>query len=648
MEKNSQIIKKQLNKILKGNKYKEGVVISLSGYWGIGKTFFWKKYAKKLQKKLQKKLEEKLKNEQSENNENTDLSLKDKLLNVLKEKTSTALEASEMLDKLISANKNVKVIYISLFGLHSTKDIKSKIFTKMSIKNEKIDNIQKKLGKSKILGIDLANAIEIFKSDDFKNTIICFDDFERLSSNLNIREVLGFISELKEDKKCKIVIINNNNSLNEQDSLNIKKIITLDEVNKSHKIDKTIIQTNNNAIFSKYAEKIIDFEFFYNPTVKDNLDAIKKTLIANDELKSINWDLIENFLKEHIKPDIKCNIRYMKKLIYKLYLFKNFIDMNIHEDIKDYIILKILANIYDYKTDINLKFLYTLKDLETYIFALYEKEYIDESSFIKKLNTVNKEYIENEKNEKNEKFVTDIYNKLNNFYFSDMKDTDFVSEIYNKLIEKKNKLHEIYSFNFISLIPKIKDIANNKNDELDKLEKDVIINILKNIGSDKRYEPKVIALSGIWDKDIEIKKLCEIYFSRIKENETSDYIYEETKNKLETYPNNMTINTINFLQNISKDKHLEYILKGDGYFKICINFIKINLTFIGDTFFDKYTIDLIDILYNLYQDKNDEIYKDKIKRFFNEIQSNFMQKKQKFRVQNEDFDETLKKLSLEY
>lgn len=52
---------------------------------------------------------------------------------------------------------------------------------------------------------------------------MCFDDFERISPNLSITEILGFISELKEQHKCKIVIINNNDSLKEQDSLNHKK-----------------------------------------------------------------------------------------------------------------------------------------------------------------------------------------------------------------------------------------------------------------------------------------------------------------------------------------------------------------------------------------------------------------------------------------
>jgi hypothetical protein len=41
---------------------------------------------------------------------------------------------------------------------------------------------------------------------DFKDIIVCFDDFERLSSSMELEEVLGLISELKEQKNCSVVV----------------------------------------------------------------------------------------------------------------------------------------------------------------------------------------------------------------------------------------------------------------------------------------------------------------------------------------------------------------------------------------------------------------------------------------------------------
>lgn len=40
------ILEKQLKLILKDDNLKEGVVISLQGNWGIGKTYFWDEFAK--------------------------------------------------------------------------------------------------------------------------------------------------------------------------------------------------------------------------------------------------------------------------------------------------------------------------------------------------------------------------------------------------------------------------------------------------------------------------------------------------------------------------------------------------------------------------------------------------------------------------
>ena len=135
-------------------KKKEPIVISLQGYWGIGKTYFWHNYIE------HKKQED-------------------------------------------------KHVYISLFGVNSLDDIKRKIILKISDRAKLSDKLQSFVGSSKVFGIDLSSAISIIDKKDFENIIICFDDFERISPNLSISEVLGFISELKEQHKCKIVMINN-------------------------------------------------------------------------------------------------------------------------------------------------------------------------------------------------------------------------------------------------------------------------------------------------------------------------------------------------------------------------------------------------------------------------------------------------------
>ncbi|MCT7602293.1 P-loop NTPase fold protein [Aliarcobacter butzleri] len=635
MESNLKILKKQLNRILSSNKFKEGIVISLNGYWGVGKTYFWKKYAKKLEKKLQQKIEKK-NSEIVGENENT---LRKKISNFIQEKSNTIKETSELIDKSLNFNKNAKVIYISLFGLHSIKDIKSKIFTKMSLKNEYLDKFQKMIGTSKTFGIDLSNAIDSFKSKDYENIIICFDDFERISSNLNIREVLGFISELKEDKKCKLVIINNNGSLKEEDKLNIKKIISNDDKAIS---DKVVIQTNNSEIFSLYAEKIIDFEFYYNPTIIDNLDSIKKSLLNNEQLKFIKWELIEEFIENKIPNNKKCNMRYMKKFIYKFLLFDGIIEDDISESIKKSIVLKVLSKVYEYKEDIKFEYPYISSDLESYVNMILDRDYIDKQSFVNELKNVDAKYKKfsknNEADKKNNDFRNFISNELNSFYTSDKKGSDFVSEIYNKLIENENNLSTIYSFNIVSIIKDIKKIDSTLDNKLEELQKTVIKNVLREIKDKKIYEADVLRLCKLYQDDEEITELCNDYLDGIKIDINEKDIYEKIKIILSSPYINTNVNDLILMRNIDEKTHIEYIKRGEGYFKICLSYIERNFRTLGDVFFDENTIKLMKTLIIIYKE-NDEIYKNKIKRFFTNIEIDLDQKSRQIATQKEIFDE---------
>jgi hypothetical protein len=112
-----------------------------------------------------------------------------------------------------------------------------------------------------------------FEKKDFKNVIICFDDFERISDRLKLKDVLGLISELKEQKKCTVVMILNKDELKYED-------------------------------LSKYKDKIIDFDFNYEPTVAESFSLIK------DDLKVFKKYPLEYFQKHGIN-----NIRIMKRVI---------------------------------------------------------------------------------------------------------------------------------------------------------------------------------------------------------------------------------------------------------------------------------------------------------------------------------------------
>lgn len=157
---------------------KEAFVVSINGEWGVGKTFFWNSFIK----------------------------------------ANSALG---------------KTVYVSLFGKETVKDIQTDIILQLSTSafQKAIKGTKGFVGSSKLFGVDLSSALSILSKKDFKKVIVCFDDFERISDNLSLKDVLGLISQLKEQKNCKVAMIYN------QDKLEIK----------------------GNEVLSSYKDKIIGY-----------------------------------------------------------------------------------------------------------------------------------------------------------------------------------------------------------------------------------------------------------------------------------------------------------------------------------------------------------------------------------------------------
>jgi hypothetical protein len=144
-----------------------GSVISISGPWGVGKTRFWQNFIEDNNKSLRLK----------------------------------------------------KYCYVSLFGIQSLDDLKSTIANETS-KNKfsenvwsfEIPNSIKRLSRvtknANLYGVNIGG--ELLSSmlfESVKDTIICIDDFERLSAKLDAKDVMGLVNYLKDRKNCKIVLI---------------------------------------------------------------------------------------------------------------------------------------------------------------------------------------------------------------------------------------------------------------------------------------------------------------------------------------------------------------------------------------------------------------------------------------------------------
>ena len=224
-------LKKKLNNILTKD---ESVVVSINGKWGVGKTYFWHKFK------------------------------------------------GQLTDK--------KVAYVSLFGKETISSIRTDIFLQVLSKKKKAWHTTAKHIKDITIPY-IGIGITLLDKQDFKDIIVCFDDFERLSSSMELKEVLGLISELKEQKNCSVVMILNEDELRD-----------------------------NKETLDKYKEKLIDYEFSYDPRPFESLEILQDKLTAFKEYP------LQKYLTRH-KIN---NIRVISRIINALNDF-SFIE----SDIKD-------------------------------------------------------------------------------------------------------------------------------------------------------------------------------------------------------------------------------------------------------------------------------------------------------------------------
>ncbi len=231
-------------------KLDEPFVITLNGEWGVGKTHFWNSF--------------------------------------IRTNLSTQLE-------------NKEIAYISLFGKDTLSDIESDIIMQVS-RTVKIKNVLNNIvGSIGYAGVKVSNVLSLIPESDFKDIVICFDDFERKSDKLDSKDILGLISQFKEQKNCKIIMIYN------QEEIEDTKV-------------------------SDYKDKVIDYELHYKPTVEESFK------IVSNRLKVFN-----DYPLEYLKRKGINNIRVIKRLINALNDFEFILPkIEDHSDIKEELVYSIM------------------------------------------------------------------------------------------------------------------------------------------------------------------------------------------------------------------------------------------------------------------------------------------------------------------
>jgi len=220
-----------------------GKTIMLSGAWGSGKTHFW-----------QHEIEPELKNK-----------LQDKAC-----------------------------VYVSLYGKESLSDIKSDVYLSANGKNilstevstfgiealSAIKDSDLAIGKAAKAGMALFDSKKIQKgiAKLKKGGIICFDDFERKSKNVDLNDLFGFISQLAINLECKVIIILNSDVFKDKEA----------------------------AIFTRVKEKTINKYFNFNPSFEELFKSIAK---------SSKYSELDNY-----KANILFAIKETKELNARIYI----------------------------------------------------------------------------------------------------------------------------------------------------------------------------------------------------------------------------------------------------------------------------------------------------------------------------------------
>ena len=329
-------------------------------------------------------------------------------------------------------------------------------------KKSNIDKIIDKLASN--FGSAIIGCISLFEKKDFENIVICFDDFERLSNKLSIKDVFGLISELKEQKNCHIVMIFNADEL---------------------KLDN----------IKRYKDKIVDYEFNYNPTVENTYKIIE------DKLKVFKDYPLEYFKKHNIN-----NIRIMKRVVTALNDF-GFLE----KDLKDFKYTEqiLVKDIMEIATINALKLNIDFKELNKYSFKYFtnnlednekNKEF-DEIIEYAHINYLEPNHIRDEvvsyiaKSITDDKKIRDIVNvvkfkedklkELNGYmhrlqYDFKLDDGEYCNKIRDFLADNIDMVYVLGVSNFIFYIEFIKERNPTQADEYHNFAINILMSILEN------------------------------------------------------------------------------------------------------------------------------------------------------------------------
>jgi len=206
---NLELVKREISRFLASG---EAEVLCIRGKWGVGKTYSWKQY----------------------------------------------LKEAFMTDKIALSRYS----YVSLFGVNSLDELRYAIFENTVPKESitldaNLDTLKSILQSAEGWGRKgawLVNLVPGLRSYfggaapafflTIRSQLICIDDLERKGAKLSVGDILGLISFLKDQRRCKIALLLNDGALAEGDR----------------------------AEFDKYLEKVVDISIEFAPSPLDSAE----------------------------------------------------------------------------------------------------------------------------------------------------------------------------------------------------------------------------------------------------------------------------------------------------------------------------------------------------------------------------------------
>lgn len=405
---------------------KENYSLLISGSWGVGKTYLWK-------------------------------------------------EIENELNYIKNPNKQVKnIVYVSLFGKEHYKEVLEEITLKAYKHNKFLYFIR----NITFWNLSVGTFLQLFITKNFENIIVCLDDLERKSDKLDIKDILGLINQLKEEK-CKVILISNKDEL-----------------------------LNNKEIFDTYKEKCIDL----NIHIHSKAEVISQ--ILKEKIPEIPKEIIPDSMYR-----IK-NLRNLNKTIKTLKFFNK--ELQFADRLKQNKEYK------DFFKEISNKIISNYENMGLHNQNKEKQEFIPlEIAFLKTIDNIIKDYTNNglvysipnnkkedfEKELKEYRFYSDfcVLKELlqNSIQYPNSIDKNKFEDFFNSVDEERLR-DFVYKLGYINFIALDRTFQFDKNEKILKMKK-YCLELAKNYEYDEKF------INIICDNNEALKQ----YYENLKSPETT-------------------------------------------------------------------------------------------------------------------------------